>query len=183
MPEAIELMDTLFGNGEAKAYHIGINSELDKMLDELFFYENSTFGRIPLVMARGLEILPVLMKTIKKQLDKDELNGLHIDDYKRLLEIKNYLLTHLEDKVNIEDVTNRFAISQSKLKRDFKTLYNTTVYAFYTQAKMDEAYLRLRSGQYSVTEVGYDLGYQNISKFSLMFKKIKGISPKEVIPL
>ena len=183
MPEAVALLDTLFGDGEGKAYHTAINSELAKMLNELFFYENSGYGRIPLVMARGLEMLPALMKTLQKQLDKDELNGLHIDDYKRLLEIKDYLLSHLEDKVNIEEVAEKFAISLSKLKRDFKTLYDTTVYSFYTQAKMDEAYRRLRSGQYTVTEVGYDLGYQNVSKFSLMFKKVKGISPKEVIPL
>jgi YesN/AraC family two-component response regulator len=30
-------------------------------------------------------------------------------------------------------------------------------------------------------EVGYDLGYQNLSKFSEMFKKVKGIPPSEVI--
>ncbi|MCG8581409.1 MAG: helix-turn-helix domain-containing protein [Bacteroidales bacterium] len=48
---------------------------------------------------------------------------------------------------------------------------------------MDEAYRRLKTGQYSVTEVGYDMGYNSLSKFSEMFKKVKGINPKEVIPV
>jgi len=48
---------------------------------------------------------------------------------------------------------------------------------------MDEAFRRLRSGDFSDMEVGYDLGYQNLSKFSKMFKKVKGISPCEVIKL
>ncbi|MCY1721583.1 AraC family transcriptional regulator [Prolixibacteraceae bacterium Z1-6] len=183
MPEAIGLLDSLFGDEEPKAYHTAINSELDKMLDELFYYENADYGRIPLAMARGLDILPVLMKTLKSQLDQDELNGLHLDDYNRLLKIKGFLLSNLERKVNIEDIASQFGISDSKLKRDFKTLFNTTIYKFYTHAKMDEAYRRLRTGNYSVMEVGYDLGYQNLSKFSQMFKKVKGINPKEVIPL
>ncbi|MBS2211974.1 helix-turn-helix transcriptional regulator [Carboxylicivirga mesophila] len=183
MPEAVGLLDDLFGDQEPKAYHTAVNKELDRLLDELFFYDNASYGRIPLSVAKGLEILPLLMKTLQSQLDKDELNGLHIDDYNRLLKVKDYLLQHLEDKVNIEDIADMFAVSLSKLKRDFKTLYDTTIYAFYTQAKMDEAYRRLRTGDYTVTEVGYDLGYQSISKFSLMFKKVKGINPKDVVPL
>lgn len=182
-PDAIELLDALFGDEEPKAYHTGINTELDRKLDELFHCENSNYGRIPLVMAKGLEIIPLLMKTLKSQLDKDELKGLHIDDYKRILKIKDYLLDHLEDKVNIEALADKYAISLSKLKRDFKALYDTSIYKFYTHAKMDEAYRRLRSGQFAVTEVGYDLGYQSISKFSLMFKKVKGINPSDVVPL
>nr|WP_321452292.1 AraC family transcriptional regulator [uncultured Carboxylicivirga sp.] len=183
MPETVDLIDALFGDGEPKAYHTAINKEIDAMLDDLFHYENTAYGRIPLVIAKGLEILPVLLKALKSQLDKDELNGLHIDDYNRLLKIKEYLLSHLEDKINIDNIAEEFGLSLSKLKRDFKTLYDTTIYAFYTQAKMDEGYRRLRTGKYTVTEVGYDLGYQNASKFSLMFKKVKGINPKDVIPL
>ena len=118
---------------------------------------------------------------MKKLVDKDELNGLHIDDYERLLKIKERLLMSFEQKISIEELANDFGVSLSKLKRDFKTLFDTSVYQFYTQAKMDEAYRRLKTGEFSVSEVGYDLGYQNISKFSQMFKKVKGINPKEVV--
>ncbi|WP_282038558.1 helix-turn-helix domain-containing protein [Saccharicrinis aurantiacus] len=183
MPEAIELLDALFENNEPKAYHTGLSGELSKILQELFYYENSGYGRIPLVMSKGLELLPALLQTLKKQLDKDELNGLHIDDYNRLLEIKKYLLANLNSKINIEDIAEQFGISLSKLKRDFKSLFDTTIYKYYTHAKMDEAHRRLRTGKYSVTEVAYDLGYQNSSKFSLMFKQVKGINPKDVLNL
>ena len=54
-------------------------------------------------------------------------------------------------------------------------------HAFYNQARMDEAYRRLKSGRYSVSEVGYDMGYSSLSKFSSMFKKLKGILPNEVV--
>ncbi len=47
--------------------------------------------------------------------------------------------------------------------------------------KMDEAYNRLKSGDFSVSEVAYDLGYENPSKFTQMFKKLKGFNPSEVI--
>ncbi len=100
-----------------------------------------------------------------------------------LMRIKKHLLDSLTDTINVEAIAEEFAISVSKLNRDFKALFDMTIYKFYTHAKMDEAYRRLQSGQYSVTEVGYDLGYNSLSKFSEMFKKVKGINPKEVVPL
>ena len=97
--------------------------------------------------------------------------------------LKERLTSNLEEKFTIESLAEDFGVSSSKLKRDFKQLYDTSIYHFHTLAKMDEAFRRLKTGEYSVSEVGYDMGYQNLSKFSEMFKKIKGISPKEVIKL
>lgn len=181
LPEATGIFDSLFGTNEPVAYHTSLPVELDGLVEDIFHFKKSDFGKTPMVVARSLELFTLLMKSVKKLVDKDELNGLHIDDYERLLKIKERLLMSFEQKISIEELANDFGVSLSKLKRDFKTLFDTSVYQFYTQAKMDEAYRRLKTGEFSVSEVGYDLGYQNISKFSQMFKKVKGINPKEVV--
>lgn len=183
MPEAISIFDSLFDSDEPIAYHTHLPAELSTLMDDIFIYKKSEFGKTPMVVARGLELFTLLMKSVQKLVNKDELHGLHIDDYKRILRVKEKLLSSFEEKVNIENLATEFGTSLSKLKRDFKTLFDSSIYQFYTQAKMDEAYRRLKTGQYSVMEVGYDLGYQNPSKFSQMFKKVKGITPKDVLPL
>lgn len=183
MPEAIEIMQTLFKDEEPLGYHTSLPIELDSLLNDMFRFKKSEFGKIPLVVARGLELFTLLMRSVKELVDKDELNGLHVDDYERLLKIRDQLLSSFDQKIIVEDIALEHGISVSKLKRDFKTLFDTSVYQFYTQAKMDEAYHRLQTGKYSVMEVGYDMGYNNLSKFSQMFKKLKGINPKEVKPL
>ncbi|WP_297091006.1 AraC family transcriptional regulator [uncultured Draconibacterium sp.] len=183
IPEACETLETLFDTDAPIAYHTHLPEELRSMIDDIFYYKKSEFGRIPLVMATGLEIFTVLMRSVRKLVDKDELHGLHIDDYQRLLKIKDQLLSSFDQRISVEGLADEFGISVSKLKRDFKTLFNTSVYQFYTHARMDEAYRRLKSGNFSVMEVGYDLGYQNLSKFSSMFKKVKGINPKDVMPV
>ena len=183
IPEACETLTTLFETDEPIAYHTHLPVELATLIEDIFLYKKSDFGRTPLVMARGLELFTILMRSVRKLVDKDELHGLHIDDYNRLLKLKDQLLSSFDERISVEELASEFGISVSKLKRDFKTLFNTSVYQFYTHAKMDEAYRRLKTGNFSVMEVGYDLGYQNLSKFSSMFKKIKGINPKEVLPL
>lgn len=183
MPEALEVLNSLFPDTNPLAYHTSIPVKMQAIMDDVFHYQNTDFGKTPMVMARGLELFTHLLASVKTLVDKDELHGLHLDDYQRLLQIKDQLLSSFEQRIYIEELASQFNISLSKLKRDFKTLYDTSVYQFYTHAKMDEAYRRLQSGNFSVTEVGYDLGYQSLAKFSQMFKKIKGINPKEVVPL
>ncbi|WP_346856780.1 AraC family transcriptional regulator [uncultured Draconibacterium sp.] len=183
LPEAEGIYDSLFGNQDPVAYHTKLPLELDVLVEDIFHFKKRDFGKTPLVVARSLELFTLLMKNVKKLVDKDELNGLHVDDYRRLLKIKDQLLSSFEQRIVVEDLASEFGISVSKLKRDFKALFDTSVYQFYTHAKMDEAYRRLQTGNFSVMEVGYDLGYQNLSKFSQMFKKVKGINPKDVLPV
>ncbi|WP_321367947.1 AraC family transcriptional regulator [uncultured Draconibacterium sp.] len=183
LPEATTIFEALFGSNDPVAYHTHLPVELNTLVEDIFHFKKNEFGSKPLVIARSLELFTLMLRSIRKLVDKDELNGLHIDDYQRLLNIKDQLLSSFDQRVSVEGLASEFGISVSKLKRDFKTLFNTSVYQFYTHARMDEAYRRLRSGKYSVMEVGYDLGYQNLSKFSSMFKKVKGINPKDVMPV
>ena len=183
LPEAVPLFDALFPSQDGVAYHTHLQAEVDRLTDDLFHFRDLPFGNRTMVMARGLEAFTSLMRAIKELVDKDQLKGLHVDDYQRLLRIKTKLLGSFEQKVSLEGLADEFGISVAKLKRDFKTLFDCSIYQFYTHSKMDEAFRRLKTGNYSVMEVGYDLGYQNLSKFSEMFKKVKGISPREVVKL
>ena len=183
IPEAIALLNSLFPDATPKGYHTQVTPELERIMDDLFFYETVDFGSQALITGRGLELYTLLMSSFKNQLDKDDLHGLHIDDYKRLIKIKEFILNHLNTKVSIEEICDRFGMSASKLKRDFKALFDCSVGQFYTQAKMDEASRLLRTGSFTVSQIAYDMGYQSISKFSTMFKKVKGVNPRDVIPV
>jgi AraC-like DNA-binding protein len=181
LPEAHELFTSYFSDPEGVAYHARIPAELEKICLEMIHHRDAEFGARSMVMAKGIEALTMLFDVIRKMGQKRKLNGLHAEDFNRLQRIKDHILGRIDERVSLEQLASEFGISISKLKRDFKSLFDSSVYQFYTHARMDEAYRRLKSGKYSVMEVGYDLGYQNLSKFSEMFKKVKGISPSEVI--
>ena len=181
LPEALDMYNELFGGPEGVAYHARIPAELEKCCLEMMHCRDLEFGSRSLVIARGLEALTMVFDTVRKMRKSNELNGLHEDDFGRLQRIKDHILDNVEERISLEELAAEFGISVSKLKRDFKRLFDSWVYQFYTHARMDEAYRGLKSGKYSVMEVGYDMGYQNLSKFSEMFRKVKGISPSEVL--
>ncbi|MBB3699439.1 helix-turn-helix domain-containing protein [Flammeovirga yaeyamensis] len=117
---------------------------------------------------------------VNELITNDTLNGIHIDDYQRLLKIKERLDSSVREKINLENLSLEFGISKSKLKRDFKTVFNNSVYQYFMISKMNKAHKMLQSKQKNISQIAYELGYDYPSTFSQMFKKIKGFSPSEV---
>ncbi|WP_083634431.1 helix-turn-helix domain-containing protein [Saccharicrinis aurantiacus] len=183
MPEAKGIIELLFGSNQPITYHTEIPKELESLTKDIFYYKEQEFGKNSMVWARSLELFTLLIQSVSKLNKGEKLHGLHIDDYERLIKIKHQLISDIEGKILVEDIASIYGISISKLNRDFRAMFNTTVYQFYAQLKMDEAFRRLKTGKFSVTEVSFDLGYNNISKFSQMFKKVKGVNPSDVIPV
>lgn len=176
-----QLFLNLFEGKEAVAYRANLSNETEKLISDLFSYENLPYGKNSLISARAIEIFTNKALHFKNEVDADESFGLHKDDYEMLMEIKNKIIRNIETSFTIDELSKEFGVSTTKLKNSFKQLFGTSIYKFYNQARMDEAYRRLKSGKYSVSEIGYDLGYSSLSKFSAMFKKVKGLLPTEVL--
>ena len=176
-----EVFSQLFKEEEDLAFNTELTRENHRLVSDIFAFSQMPHGAVPLISARALEVLTNVVLHFRKEVDRNELAGLHLDDFNRLNAIKKKILSNLETSFTIAELSREFGLSPTKLKLDFKHLFGTSIYQFYNLARMEEAYRRLKSGEYSVSEVGYDLGYSSLSKFSSMFKKVKGILPTEVI--
>lgn len=81
----------------------------------------------------------------------------------------------------IREMAREAAMSESKLKKVFKSVYGLPPYEYYQQQRMKKARMMLLTGQYSIKDVGYTLGYANLSNFTLAFKKVFGKLPRDVV--
>ena len=80
----------------------------------------------------------------------------------------------------IKDLSRQVAMSDSKLKKIFKLVYGLPIYEYFQKNRMQKARLMLLSGNYSIKDVGYSLGYSNLSNFTLAFKKEFQKLPSEI---
>jgi AraC-like DNA-binding protein len=81
----------------------------------------------------------------------------------------------------IKELAKTVAMSESKLKKIFKNVYGLPPYEYFQKQRMQKAKMMLLSGNYSIKDVGYTLGYSNLSNFTLAFKKEFGQLPSEVL--
>ncbi len=70
-------------------------------------------------------------------------------------------------------------MSPTKLHRLFKQVFADSVFSYYQQFRMKEAARLLKENKMSVSEVGYQIGFTNLSHFSRVFKEHTGMNPKQ----
>jgi AraC-like DNA-binding protein len=70
--------------------------------------------------------------------------------------------------------------SLSTFKREFKAIFNTTPGKWLMSKRLHEAYFLLEKEHKKSTDIYIDLGFEDLSHFSFVFKKEFGIAPSEV---
>lgn len=96
---------------------------------------------------------------------------------RQLLEAKEYLLSDLSQPPTIAEIAKQMGMNQCKLKKGFKEMFGSSIYALFQQERMKSAMTLL--SKHNVTETAMLLGYSNVSHFSAAFRKQFGLLPRE----
>jgi AraC-like DNA-binding protein len=100
-------------------------------------------------------------------------------DVEKLLVLRNIILEDLSNPPVLPTLSKLIGMSETKMKQLFKQTFGDTIYNYYQKIRMEEAAFLLKQAGYSVSQVGYQLGFSNLSHFSRLFEKQFGIKPKK----
>lgn len=106
-------------------------------------------------------------------------SNMHIDDIKSIYAIKLHLQSHLAEPPNIATLAKQSNMSEPKLRKLFKQTFGKGVFEYYQTLRMQEAAKLLKEQRVTVSEVGYQLGFTNLSHFSRVFEQHIGMKPKK----
>lgn len=93
--------------------------------------------------------------------------------------IKNYIDTHITEKITLEDISKDLYISKSHIERVFKKEYNQTPLSYCANQKIAQVASMLVTTNYSLAQIAQQLGFSDVKYMSKSFKKIKGKTPME----
>lgn len=93
--------------------------------------------------------------------------------------IREYLISHLDEKVSVEQLAKEAHLNLSAFHRVFSHIYGDTPYAHLKKYKMNLAAQWLSEGQMKIGDIALELGYSNASKFAKAFQSVYGILPKD----
>ena len=103
-------------------------------------------------------------------------------DIDRVMQVEAVLTRDVfEPAPTISQLARMVSISESKLKKDFKMIYGSPVYEYFQKVRMQAAKDKLLAGNHSVKEVAMELGYSNLSNFTIAFKKEFGLLPSKLL--
>ena len=93
--------------------------------------------------------------------------------------IKNYIDSHITEKITLDDISNHLYVSKSHIERAFKQEYGQTPMAYCLNQKISQIASMLATTNYSLTYISQQFGFSDVKYMSKCFKKIKGKTPTE----
>lgn len=90
----------------------------------------------------------------------------------------DYLSSHLNEQVNIDDLANQVGMSRAVFHRRFKEATTLSPIQFMKSMRLNNAAMKIAEGK-AVSEAAWDVGYQSSSQFSREFKRMYGQTPRQ----
>ncbi len=94
---------------------------------------------------------------------------------------KDILLRSFINPPNIPTIAHLCATNESKLKKVFKKVYNTTIYSYIQKLRLEEANILLKEQTLTIGEISKKVGYKHQGHFSKVFFNAYGVYPKDLL--
>lgn len=167
-------MKTLFENAKRGIHFQGNTAARAKeILDEI-------------LTSRGLSSLGLLLKLFdclsnsknKRELSTEGFNPISTSsEAERINKVYDYVFKNFANGIDLEKVASIIYLSPAAFCRFFKEKTNRTLFNYVKEVRIGYAAKLLLEKKYSISEICYKSGYNNLSTFNKQFKEIKGITP------
>lgn len=91
--------------------------------------------------------------------------------------VSAYIDEHLAERVSIPTLAGLVRLSRFHFSRAFKQSFGVPPHRYQSDQRIERAKLLLAHPDYSVTEIGLDLGFSETSSFSTAFRRATGMTP------
>ena len=96
--------------------------------------------------------------------------------YRRIVLAKLFIDAHFSEDIDLDAIAGEAAFSKFHFIRLFKMAYAKTPHQYLTQVRIENAKLLLQNGQ-SVSDVCFSVGFDGISSFTHLFKRLTKLTP------
>ena len=98
---------------------------------------------------------------------------------RRVLKVKDFINTHINDELRLEQLANLVGMTPTAFSRFFKLRTGKTLSEYIVDIRLGQAARLLVDTADSVSEICWNCGFNTLSNFNRLFRKRKGCSPTE----
>lgn len=178
LSEKSPVLQSLLQNTQPLLFEQMIYPSLQKIVDEIVTESVDETFELFYLRIKAEELICRLLMELEKR-DEKHLYALNIHDIQTIYKVKEQMLEHLETPPVIKELAVCANMSPSKLKRLFKQIFGNSIFSYYQEFRIKEAACMLKEEEQTVSDVGYQLGFTNLSHFSRVFKEHIGMKPKQ----
>ncbi len=114
-----------------------------------------------------------LLSTLPLQLHDDDTSMIQINN------IISYITEHCTSQFSMAALCAQLKMSESQFSRSFRKATGNHFTEFVNRLRINKAYQLLMETNLYITDVCYDVGFNNAANFNRRFLEFKGVTPKE----
>ena len=152
-----------------------VDENLNMLLSSMYPSKNN-FSKEQLKF-KVLELLQILSST---EISPSEPRQYFFSEQvKTVKEIRNYLVSNIDQHINLDILADRFSISLTGMKTCFKGIYGKSIGKYMREYRIQKGAEMLISSNMLIIDIAGNLGYENASKFSEAFAKYYDMTPSK----
>ena len=101
------------------------------------------------------------------------------DIQNKIKSILNYVKDNYSTDISIEEVASLCNFSEYHFMRFFKKYVGTSCLQYINNYRLEKAAELLKSTSFSITEISFECGFNNLSYFNKLFKRKYNLTPRE----
>lgn len=171
-PELTERLEKVKSVSSVLSFDKDTTSVIAEMLEKMSHEESS-------------ELLPYLFRLLLL-LSKCERTATVVGRFaetdrtsERIRKVKEFTQSNYARTITIDMISEHVGMNRSSFCTFFKKATGQTYITYLNKLRVDRACYLLRQGSFSVTEVCYMVGFNDVPYFNRCFKNNRGMSPKE----
>lgn len=148
------------------------------IFEEILYEYNTHTDKLSNHIIKTL-LFRMLLTASRVVLNNTALNPPQISpNYYTILEIAGYLTLNYKEKITLDMLEEKFHLSKFVISREFKYVFGISFVDYTNNVRIKHAEKLLASKtEKNITTAAYECGFDSLSHFTRVFKKITGVNP------
>jgi AraC-like DNA-binding protein len=155
--------------------HEAMTREMERTLKQLSQIDETTLLPTLLYQTRAQELIYFLFTRLFSRKTGVTLS-INQEDVNKIYQVRASILADLSAPPKLSELARQIGMSSTKMKQLFKQIFGDSIYNYFQVERMNEAAQLLKN--FTVSQVGYRIGFSNLSHFTRLFEKHHQMKPK-----
>jgi AraC family transcriptional activator of pyochelin receptor len=173
--------DIIDGKNTLISEHWGaIDPAIQQVIQQVIHCKYSGDLKKLFLLSKSIELLVLCADAYQQAVARKDLFIKSNTDKEKIIAVRDIINDRLNCPPNLSEIARMVGLNEYKLKRGFKEIFNTTVFGYLADQRLNLAKQYLQDTQKTAAEIAVELGYATPQHFNNAFKKRFGITPHSV---
>jgi len=161
-------------------FHMPITAEMLLTIDQIIHNDKTGIFKKLYIESKVMELLMLQLEQFAANLPAA--SSINANQFEKMQHAREIIVQNPAGHHSLKQISLQIGTNEFSLKKGFKEVFGTTVFAMLNDVRMENAKNELLRGGLLISEISTQAGYKNQTHFSAAFKKRYGFSPSALKP-